>query len=265
MDQVRSGQTVPRGFMTTNLNQVPRVQKREIAAAVLANLKDRETRGPPEPALDAYIPELIDIDAALDTHVTAATLADAKRTARLARLDEADSDVDTWYRHIESYLDIEANRRVGVHVVKARALHKAAFSDGLAHVNDPIADENRFCRESLMTLRSDEHAPTVQAIDLPVVWLDRWETALDESDKAFADVEEARKTKQSSVSAGRDAETEWVELFVRLRRYISSRAKRSDTARVQEGKALLAPLLDVLNRMNALAAARATRQQNSSE
>lgn len=251
--------------MTTNLNQVPRVQKREIAASILANLKDRATRGPAEPALDAYILELTDVDTALATHVTAATLADAKRTARLARLEEADSDVDTWYRHIEGYLDVEANRKIGVHVVKAAALHKAAFPHGLAHVNDAIADENRICRESLMTLRSGEHAPTVQAIELPTAWLDRWEKALDESDKAYADVEEARNTKQSSVSAGRDAETEWVELFVRLRRYISSRAKRSDTVRVQEGKALLAPLLDVLHKMNALAAARATRQQNSSE
>lgn len=251
--------------MATTLNQIPRAQKREIASAVLANLKARAVQGPAEPALDAYIPELGDIESALATHVTAATLADAKRTARLARLEEADCAVDTWYRHIESYLYIEANRKIGMHIVKAAALHKAAFPHGLAHVNDPIADENRICREALMTLRSGEYAPTVQAIELPTVWLNRWESALDDSDKAYAEVEEARTTKQSSVSAGRDAETEWVELFVRLRRYIASRAKRSDHARKQEGKALLAPLLDLLHKMNAQAAARATRQQNGTE
>jgi len=251
--------------MAANLNQIPRAQKREIAASVLANLKERAARGPAEPALDAYISELTDVEGALATHVEATTLADAKRTARLARLAEADVAVDTWYRHIESYLDIEANRRMGPHIVKAAALHKAAFPHGLAHVDDPIADENRICRESLMTLRSGEHAATVQAIELPVVWLARWEAALDESDQAYADVEEARPTKQSSVTAGRDAESEWVELFVRLRRYVASRAKRSDTARLQEGKTLLAPLLDVLNKLNAQAAARATRQRNTTE
>lgn len=249
--------------MAANLNQIPRAQKGEIAAKVLANLKERAAQGPAEPALDAYIPELSDIDAALSTHVTATTLADAKRTARLARLDEADCAVDTWYRHIESYLDIEANRRIGPHLVKAAALHKAAFPHGLAHVNDPIADENRICRDALMILRSNDHAPTLQNIELPAVWLEHWETALDQSDKAYAEVDEARNTKQSSVSAGRDAESEWVELFVRLRRYVSSRAKRSDVARLQEGKTLLAPLLDALNKLSAEAAARATRLRNA--
>lgn len=251
--------------MSATLNQIPRAEKREIATKVLANLKARAAQGPAEPALDAYIPELTDIEAVLDTQVTASTLADAKRVARLARLDAADDAVDTWYRHIESYLEIEARRRASPHAAAAGALHEAAFSDGLAHINDSIADENRICRDALVILRSNEHAATVQAIELPAVWFDRWETALDESDTAYKDVDAARSDKQSSVNAGRDAEAEWVELFVRLRRYVSSRAKRSDTARIQEGKALLAPLLDVLGKLKAQAAARATRRRNAEQ
>ncbi|MBK9261849.1 MAG: hypothetical protein IPM54_18855 [Polyangiaceae bacterium] len=251
--------------MAVNLNNISRVEKREIAAGVLANLQARAVQGPAEPALDAYIPELTDITGALATHVTASMVADAKRAARLARLAAADVAVDTWYRHIESYVGIEAGRKLGPHVAEAAALHEAAFPDGLAHVDDPVADENRICRKALMTLRSDEHAATIQAIELPTVWLDRWETALNESDAAFKDVEAAHMDKQSSVNAGRDAEAEWVELFVRLRRYVASRAKRSDTVRVQEGKTLLAPLLDTLAKMKAQAAARATRRRNASE
>jgi hypothetical protein len=251
--------------MSASLKQIPRAQKREIAASILANLTAHAAQGPAEPALDAYIPELTDIEAALATHVTANTLADAKRTARLARLAAADDDVDTWYRHIEGYIDIESRRKTGPHASSAAALHEAAFPHGLAHIDDPIADENRICRDALLTLRSGEHAATVQAIELPIAWLNRWEGALNESDSVYREVEAARTDKQSSVHAGRDAEEEWVELFVRLRRYVSSRAKRSDTARTQEGKILLAPLLDVLAKLKTQAAARATRRQNASE
>ncbi|MBK9260589.1 MAG: hypothetical protein IPM54_12285 [Polyangiaceae bacterium] len=177
----------------------------------------------------------------LDTQVTASTLADAKRVARLARLDAADDAVDTWYRHIESYLEIEARRRASPHAAAAGALHEAAFSDGLAHINDPIADENRICREALVILRSSEHAATVQAIELPAVWFDRWETALDESDAAYKDVDAARSDKQSSVNAGRDAEAEWVELSCACGDTYRAERNDLDTARIQEGKALLAP------------------------
>ncbi len=48
------------------------------------------------------------------------------------------------------------------------------------------------------------------------------------------------------MSAGQDAEADFVELCVRLRRYVASRAKSSDKARVAEGKTLLAPLLNEL-------------------
>ena len=248
--------------MTVTLNQIPRAEKREVGTAILSNLQARAAKGPPEPALDAYIPELTDIVEALGTQVAASTLADANRAARLARLELADDVVDTWYRHIESYVQIEANRKMGLHVVSAGALYHAAFPEGLAHVNDPVQDENRVCRDALMVLRSPEHGATVLGIELPTGWLTKWEVALDESDAAYKSVNEARTDKKSSVNAGRDAEGEWVELFVRLRRYIGSRAKRNDTVRIQEGKTLLTPLLNVLAQMKAQAAARETRRKN---
>jgi len=250
--------------MSAILKQIPRAEKREIATKVLANLQARAAQGPAEPALDAYIPELSDVETSLATHVSARTDADAKRTARLTKLEAFDDEVDRWYRHTESYVDVEGLRKVGPDAAAAGALHDAAFPEGLAYIDDPIADENRACREALTVLRSPEHAATVQAIDLPLTWLDRWELAVNESDAAYKDVEAARTDKQTSVSAGRDAEGEWVELFVRLRRYVSSRAKRTDSARIQEGKTLLAPLLDVLVKMKAQSAARATRKRNAS-
>lgn len=249
--------------MNVPMRQIPRGEKREIAAAVFANLQNRAAKGPAEPALDAYVVELTDVAEALSTQVTAITLADANRTARLARLETADDVVDTWYRHIESFVDIEANRKTGAFIVGAKALHHAAFPDGLAHIDDSIRDENRICRDALTVLRSAEHGATVQGIELPAVWLTKWESALDESDAAHKAVEDARTDKHSSVNAGRDAEGEWVEIFVRLRRYVASRAKRNDTTRIQEGKTLLAPLLDVLAKMKAQAASRQTRRRNA--
>ena len=248
--------------MTVTLNQISRAEKREVGSAILGNLQVREAKGPPEPALDAYIVELIDFVEALGTQVIASTLADANRTARLVRLATADDVVDTFYRHIEGYVQVEASRKTGLFVAGASALHGAAFPDGLAHIDDSIPDENRECRAALMTLRSPEHGATVLGIELPTVWLTKWELALDESDAAYKAVESARTEKKSSVNAGRDAEGEWVELFVRLRRYIGSRAKRNDTVRIQEGKTLLAPLLTVLSQMKAQAAARETRRKN---
>lgn len=251
--------------MTATLPQIPRAQKREIAAGVLANLQARMVKGPAEPALDAYISELAQIEADLAIAVNAGTIADANRTAMLARLEEADDEVDTWYRHIESFIDVEARRKSGAHVTEAKALHDVAFPDGLANVDIGIADENRFCRETLAILTSEKYAKTVQGIKLPAAWLNRWDEALTESEEAFRAVEMARSDKRSHVDAGRDAEQEWVELFVRLRRYVASRAKRSETDRIKEGKALLAPLLGVLAKLNARSAARATRKQNAAD
>jgi hypothetical protein len=52
------------------------------------------------------------------------------------------------------------------------------------------------------------------------------------------------------------------DTMTRLRRYVGSRAKRTESAKIEEGKALLAPLLDALKKLNAEAAARATIKKN---
>ncbi|MDC0744938.1 hypothetical protein [Polyangium mundeleinium] len=251
--------------MGASLNQIPRAEKRDIARKIKENLEARAAKGPPEPALDIYISECTDITDALDAHVTGNVLAHAERAARLAQLEAADDEVDTCYRHIEGYIGVESRRRVSPNVLGALALHQAAFPNGLAHVDDPIADENRVCREALLVLRAPEHAATLAAIELPTVWLERWEKAILKSDALLAEVEKARTEKRAHIDAGRDAETEWVELMVRLRRYVSSRAKRSDAARIQEGKVLLAPLLDAMAKLRAGAAARATRKENGKQ
>jgi hypothetical protein len=239
-----------------------RAEKRDIARKLHDNLAARLAAGLNEPALDAYIPELAALVQALTAPITGHLLADAQRTARLATLDAVDAEVDTWYRHLESYTDIESRRRTGPNVVSALALHKAAFPDGLAHIDAPIPDENRVCRESLSVLRAPEYVPTVAAIELPLAWLDRWESALAQSDTLHGEIEQARAARRAHVSAGQDAEADFVELCVRLRRYVASRAKSSDKARVAEGKTLLAPLLDELARQRATAAARATIREN---
>lgn len=251
--------------MATNLNQFPRAEKRDIAQKVLVKLTARAQKGPQEAALDGYIGELEEVGKALDTHVAGNAQADGQRTARLARLDGADDAVDTWYRHVESYVFVEGKRRTGANVALALALHEAAFPDGLAHVDDLVTDENRLCRESLSVLRATEGAATVAAIGLPLAWLDQWEKALSESDAAFDEVAVARTAKKVHVGQGRDAEAEWVELMVRLRRYVASRAKRGDTVRIDEGKELLAPLLDGMARLRSNAASRATRREKAQQ
>ena len=79
--------------MTAQLPQVSRADKAFIIKAVHTNLSAREQAGPPEPALDAYIPELADISSRLDQHVMGNVVADGTRALLLAKLDLADVDV----------------------------------------------------------------------------------------------------------------------------------------------------------------------------
>lgn len=246
----------------SELKPLSRAKKRDIAQQLHDSLSARAAKGPAEPALDEYIPELASLIQALTAPITGNLLADAQRTAHLAKLDGVDVEVDTWYRHVESYLDIESRRRSGPNVAGALALHKAAFPDGLAHVDASIPDENRVCRESLTVLRSPEYAATLIAVDLPAAWLDRWESSVAQSEAIYAEIEQARTARRAHVSAGQDAEADFVELCVRLRRYIASRAKSSDKARIAEGKTLLAPVLDAVARLRATAATRATLREN---
>lgn len=239
-----------------------RPEMHAVATGLLARLVARQQAGPPEPALDAFIPELSTVAMTLDTHVTGKTLAHAQRLAALAKVEEADIEVDTWLRHHHAYLQIEAGRRAGPNVLAARALFQAAFPDGLAHVDDYVPDENQSCRAALVVLNAPENAATIAAIGLPPEWPARWAQALDASDAAFAAAQAARAARGTHVEAGENAEADLVDLVVRLKRYIGSRATRKDKAKQAEGQALLEPLTTVLEKAERERAARETRKKS---
>jgi hypothetical protein len=243
-----------------SLTRVPRGEKLVITKGIRKRLADRMAKGPAETGLDGYINELDEVAGQLETHVTGKTAADATRTALDDALDVADTNVDTRMRHIESYLDIEGRRRRGAAVDAARALHDAAFPDGLGPIDDHVIDENIYCRAAINTLRSPEHQETLAAIELPAAWIDGFEAAVGASESILDELIKARGDKSAHVGMGRDVESVWVDLMVRLRRQIASRAKRGDTAKQIENKQLLEPLLVALQKMDAESAARATRK-----
>lgn len=247
------------------LNQVPRGEKLAIAKAIRTRLADRKAKGPPEPGLDPYIDEIDSVAGQLDTHVTGKTTADAARTALEDAVDSADARVDTAMRHIEGYLDAEARNRRSPNAPAARALHDAAFPNGLSPIDDHVIDQNIYCRAAIDALRAPEHQSVLAAIGLPAEWVDGFEAALTASEAAMDQLMKARGDKSAHVGLGRDAETAWVDLMVRLRRQLASRVKRGDTAKQIENKQLLEPLLVTLQKLDAVAAARATRKKGKPE
>jgi hypothetical protein len=251
--------------LTPNMTRISRPEKARIALKVHDNLLDRKNNGPAEPGLDAFLPELAAVGAQLDTHLAGTVLADAARQQCLARADAADCNVDTWLRHIENFLSTEAHRRIGPNVGLACGLYAAACPDGLRHIDDRIVDENAHCRNTLAVLKAPEHAVAVAGVGLPLAWIATFEAALDASDAALDAVIQARDDKTAHINRGRDAERTWIDVMVRLRRYVGSRAKRTDTDRLREGKELLKPLLDALAKLHADAAARATRRATEEE
>lgn len=242
------------------LNQFSRGEKLGIAKGIFVRLTDRKAKGPPEPTLDAYIDEVNAVAGQLETHFIGKTSADAARTAMDDAADAADARVDARMRHIESYLDIEARTRRSPHASAARALHTVAFPDGLGPIDDHIINQNIYCRRALDALRAPEHQATLTAIELPVAWLDDFEASIKASEAAMDQLLKARGEKHAHVGMGRNAEAIWVDVMVRLRRHIASRAKRGDTARQIENKQLLEPLLVALQKLDAASAARATRK-----
>jgi hypothetical protein len=237
-----------------------RPDKLEVTRQLLARLRTRCDAGPAEPPLDGYITELASLEEDLATHVSGGSLANAARASRMTRLERADIEVDTWMRHVVSFIEVQAGRHDGAHVSLAWGLHAAVCPHGLAHVDDRIVVENAHCRHMLSALRSPEHAPAVAALELPPAWLTKFEAALNESDAALEAVTSARDEKIAHIGAGRDVELEWTDTMVRLRNYVSSRARQTETAKVAEGRALLKPLLDAMKKLDADAAARATRR-----
>lgn len=249
--------------MSARVSDLSRPEMRDVALQLAGNLEARAAAGPPEPGLDAFILELNAVSGRLVAHVQGGELADATRRAQIARSELADDDVDTWLRHVESFFSVESLRRNGAHVGQVKALRGAAFPDGLAPIDGYIPDESRYCRTALGVLQAQEHAPTLTAIRFPMDWLTYWGTALDESDAAFRDLEKARLDRSQHVSRGEDAEADFTEIAIRLRRYVQSRASRRDKEKVAEGEALLAPLLNALKKMRVERLARATRRENA--
>lgn len=243
------------------LNQISRGKKPGISQGIRSRLAARKAAGPPEPGLDIFIDELDVVTSELGLHVTGKSAANAARTALEDAVDAADAKVDTWLRHNESYVDVEARDRRSPNAVGARALHDAAFPDGIGPIDDYVIDQNVYCRAALAALRAPEHQATIAAIGLPAAWVDQFEAAVSASEAAMNQLIAVRGDKSAHVGLGRDAEVAWVDVMVRLRRYVASRAQRGDTAKQIENRKLLEPLLVVLQKLDAEAAARATRRK----
>jgi hypothetical protein len=247
--------------VSVNLNDFSRADKNDIIARVLGLVTERQQKGPAEPGLDAFIPQLTAVADALGSHVTGRVLAEGARETQLARAAAADVEADTRFRHIEAFLCIEASRRSGPNVAVAKGLYNAACPDGLAHVNDHMRDQNILYADTLAVLKAPENAEAIAALQMPPVYIEAFEAALSESNAALDDLTDARGEKSTHVALGRDAEADWYDVMTRLRRYMDSRAPKSDAVMVAEGKALLKPLLDAIARQKAEAAARATRRK----
>jgi hypothetical protein len=245
--------------MPANLIDLTRQEKAAVAQQVHDLLAGRLQAKGPEAALDAYIAPLSRVAGALQTHVAGKATASSAHTRHVAALVSADVEVDTWYRHAEAYVSIEAHRREGPNVGAALALHRTTWPEGLAHIDDPPADENPIVRAALQVLQGPAFAATVAAIGLPTSWLTALASGLAASDAAVAALAADALDTTVHVAEGRDAEAEFVSLMVRLRKYVGQRADPSDVATTREGEALLRPLLDALKQKRAAAKARATR------
>lgn len=247
--------------MTVSLKDVPRDEQLRVAKKVRDRLMARRDRGPDEPGLDGFIAELDEVIALLEGHATGKTTTDAVLAGLLSRVEMADVDVDTWLRHIDSFLWVEATRRAGPNVVAAAKLAQKASPLGLKLVDAPIVEENSYCREMMTVLKAPESQATLTAIAFPTTWLDTMDAALGASDGAYAALVAAKAARTGYVAGAQGAELEWCDTMVRLRRYIGSRARRNDATRKREGQELLTELLDALAKLRAAAAARATRRE----
>jgi hypothetical protein len=248
----------------TTASRLPRPVKAAVAQAIGNNLARREQGGPPEPALDAFIPQLQGVATRLSTHVEGKDSADNTRRAQLLRLELGDMRVDKRLRHVTFYIRVEAEARGGPNVEHAEMLHEAAsLGEMSTYVDAYVPDENRYCWNVIKTLEHPDHAAAVVAIGLPKEWLTEWKAELTESQEAFDAAGLARGDQGTHTGAGQDAEADFTEIMFRLRRYIDSRADRRDTVKVAEGKGLIQPLLDALEKAKVDAAARATRRKKA--
>ena len=247
-------------------HQVLRERRGAIAASCRDLLIERQKADPTEVALYAYIPLFDGLATRLGTAVGDKTAAQAARDTRLVKLENADDEVDRWYRHTYNHLDAESLRRTGGHGPIVLALLLAAFPDRLARIDDHVEDENEYLHKASAVLRAPEHAPLLAAIGFPMSSLDNLDAALAVSDAALDEVEGARDDRKGAIGHGQGAADEWADAFTRYRKYIASRAtKRGNPALYKEGQELLAPLVDELDRIGAERAARATREKHAAE
>jgi hypothetical protein len=246
----------------TELAKISRAEKLSVAKRVHEGLKERLKAGPEEPALDAFIAQLEAIIFDLEAHVGGTSETKGGRAALLTVADESDDEVDTLLRHIENYLLVESRRRTGDNRARARELHKAAFPDGLAHVDDRVIEENNHCRDSIRVLRVPENAATLNAIGLPIEWVNAFEAAVEKSDADNAALGKGRTARSTHINQAQGVEEDWEDAMLRLRHHIAGRARRDDLAKKAEGRKILDPLLFAVQKMRATAAARATRRAN---
>lgn len=256
--------------MAATLRGIPREEKLEIATKLrdklIARGEERKAAGlPPDGGYDAFAVDFNGSVTDLTPEVKGVLTAEETRTKRLTDLDDADDEVDYGYRRVEACVRIHGLRRHGPFVAAAKKLYTTAFTDGLAHLDDAIPDENRLCRKTIDVLRSADWAPVVAGIEVPQAWIQVWDDAITLSDKIYNEIADARTKRKEHVGSGQDAELDWVETATRYRKFVGSRTKRSDKALVAEAKELLAPLTDVLDKMRAAAARRETERTKAEE
>ena len=240
--------------------RLSRVEKTAVCMAIHENLKTRAQNGPAEVVLDAYIPALASIGVRLSAFVEGKNEVSATHTAFVILSEDADCEVDGLCKHVESFLYVEGHRRRGASVQAAKTLYDAVFPNGIAFVDDAIPDENTIVREILTKLRAPEHQATLAGIKFPLVWLDELEVAVEKSDKAYRDRMATFGQREDVVSRAREVETEWLDVVMRLRKYVASRAPAGDLEKAHENKELLRPLDEAMAKEKALAKARATRR-----
>src|SRR5689334_989767 len=101
------------------IDELTRTEKRDVALGLLDKLKKHTAEAPKEEAIEIFVPLFEGVITRLDVGVEGKAVANATRKGQLARLDLADSNVDTWFRHHYDYINNEAIRRIGPFIFDA--------------------------------------------------------------------------------------------------------------------------------------------------
>lgn len=245
----------------TSFAQVPREGKRRIAGELHDNLAGRASAGPADSLLDPFITQLAGVRDSLSQHVDGKSNAEVQRSAALVQCDVNDDEVDRWYRHLHRYTEVESLRRHVAHHALIVSLLDTAYPKGLSHVDDRIPDQNEEVRKTLAAYRDPQFADALSAMELPVAWLDKLDTATQKSEASFSSYEATFADKSSAVALGRDAEADWVSLVRKLSHTIALRSEGASIDVVEEGKRLLAPLTNAVRQLRTAAQARATKRK----